>query len=94
MKMNYPMLPKEFYVGIDVDHSLQGRIRTENDYISFFDSCFWQIVEAKSKVMGCWVRGRPLLPTPRMVSFSFSIIDYKSLTYVGGSRPITVFRHD
>ena len=57
--------------------------------ISVFNSCFWQIVEAKSKAMGCW-----LLPTPRMVSFSFSIIDCKSLTYVGGSRPITVFRLD
>ena len=25
------------------------------------------------------------------LSFSFSIINYKSLTYAGGSRPITVF---
>ena len=45
---------------------------------------FWQIVKAKSKTMGCWVRSRPLLPTSRMVSFSCSIIDYKSLTYAWG----------
>ena len=30
--------------------------RTESDYISFLNSCFGQIVEAKSKAMGCWVR--------------------------------------
>ena len=31
------------------------------------------------------------IPTCLMVSFSFSIMDYKSLTYVWGSRPMTVF---
>ena len=41
-------------------------------------------MEAKSKTMGYWIRSRPLLPTARMVSFSFSAIDYKSLTYARG----------
>ena len=63
-------------------------------YQAFLTRCFWQTVEAKSKTSGCWVRRRPLLPSSRMVSFSFSTIDYKSLTYVGGLRPITVFLTD
>ena len=41
-------------------------------------------MEAKSKTMGWWIRSRPPLPTARMVSFSFSVIDYKSLTYARG----------
>ena len=45
---------------------------------------FWQIVEANSKTIGCWVRSRPLIPTSHMVSFSLSTIDYKSLTYARG----------
>ena len=53
-------------------------------YQAFLTLRLWQIVEAKSKTMGCWVRSRPLLLTCRMVSFSFSTIDYKSLTYARG----------
>ena len=33
-----------------------------------------------------------IILTCRMVSFRFSIIDYKSLIYVGDPRPITVSR--
>ena len=44
----------------------------------------WWAWQAKSKTMVCWVRSRPLLPTARMVSLSFSTIDYKSLTYARG----------
>ena len=45
-------------------------------YQAFLTLRFWQIVEVKSKMMGYWVRSRPLLPTSRMVSFSCSIIDF------------------
>ena len=41
-------------------------------------------MEAKSKTSSYWIRSRPLLPTARVVSFSFSAIDYKSLTYARG----------
>ena len=70
---------------------------TENSYIRLFRLRFWQIVEASARrrarrgVTGL-DEGLYYLCTSRMVSFSFSIIDYKSLTYIGGSRPITIFR--
>ena len=55
------------------------------------DDRIWQTVEAKNKTIGCWVRRRPLLPSSRMVSFSFSTIDYKSLTYGGRFRAYNRF---
>ena len=63
---------------------LVGVARNFFRYQAFLTLRFWQIMEAKSKTMVCWVRSRPLLPTVRMVSFSFSTIDYKSLTYARG----------
>ena len=57
----------------------------------FFDSLFLADGGAKSKTIGCWVRRRPLLPSSHMVSFSFSTIDYKSLTYGGRFRAYNRF---
>ena len=63
---------------------LVGVARNFFRYQAFLTLRFWQIMEAKSKTMGYWIRSRPLLPTARVVSFSFSAIEYKSLTYARG----------
>ena len=78
IRVNY--IPRYLYSTTDLVTPLSGLHDIQNSSWAMTRR-FRQRVEAKSKTMGCLVKRRPLLPSSRMVSFSFSTIDNKSLTY-------------
>ena len=48
-------------------------------YQPFLTLRFWQIVEAKSKTMGCWVRSRPLLRCKVIYTAAYTYMVHRQL---------------